>query len=173
MTSITLEPLNKYHAEKLFSVLKDEKIYTYIPENPPESVEKLSAKFKRLAEGATTHLSQIWLNFAIYNKNLKEYIGTVQATIYSKDLKASIAYILPSKYWGRGYAQQAVTEMINILISNYKLKMFHAYIDTRNIKSIRLVERLGFKKIGFEKNAGFFKGSNSDEYICYEHRRME
>lgn len=162
---MNLEPLNKYHAEELFSVLKDEKIYTYIPENPPESTGELSEKFERLAEGAPIHLSQIWLNFAIYNKNLNEYIGTVQATIYSKDLKASIAYVLPSKYWGKGYAQQAVTEMINILISNYKIKMFHAYIDTRNIKSIKLVERLGFKKIGFEKNADFFKGSTSDEYI--------
>ncbi|WP_242143139.1 MULTISPECIES: hypothetical protein [unclassified Bacillus cereus group] len=57
MTNIKLEPLNKYHAEKLFSVLKDEKIYTYIPGNPPESVGKLSAKFKRLAEDAPTHLS--------------------------------------------------------------------------------------------------------------------
>ncbi len=52
-----------------------------------------------------------------------------------------------------------------MLISNYKLKMVYAYIDTRNMKSIRLVERLGFKKIGFEKDADFFNGSNSDEYI--------
>src|SRR5690625_6039616 len=71
------------------------------------------------------------------------------------DKKASVAYILHSNYWGKGYATQALPLMINKLIKEYEIIEFEACIDTRNTKSIELVKRLGFEYTGFEENADF------------------
>ena len=39
-----------------------------------------------------------------------------------------------------------------------------ALVDTRNAKSIALLERLGFVRTRVIKDADFFKGASSDEY---------
>lgn len=161
---LVLEPLRKDHASRLFEVLKDPKIYIYIPEDPPTSEEALSNKFDVLSKGAPAHLDEIWLNYALFDSEIAQYIGTLQATIFMNDKKASVAYILNSNYWGKGYATQALSLMINKLINEYEINEFEACIDTRNTNSIELVKRLGFEYTSFEENADFFRGEPSHEY---------
>lgn len=162
--SLILEPLKKDHASRLFEVLKDPEIYIYIPEDPPISKEALAKKFNTLSKGAPSYLDELWLNYAVYDSEISQYIGTLQATIFMNDKTASVAYILNSNYWGKGYATQALSLMINKLIKEYKIVEFEACIDTRNTKSIELIKRLGFEYAGFEKNADFFSGEPSHEY---------
>src|SRR5690625_2953342 len=119
--SLILEPLKKDHASRLFDVLKDPKIYIYIPEEPPTGEEALADKFSTLSKGAPSHLDELWLNYAVYDSEISQYIGTLQATIFMTDKKASVAYILNSNYWGKGYATQALSLMINELIKEYKI----------------------------------------------------
>lgn len=163
--SLTLEPLKKDHTSRLFEVLKDPEIYTYIPEDPPTSEKALTDKFESLSQGAPTHLSELWLNYTVYDGEISKYIGTLQATIYISSKKASVAYLLNSNYWGKGYATKALLLMINKLIEEYGVIEFEAYIDTRNTRSIKLIKRLGFEYTSYEKNADFFKGMPSHEYI--------
>lgn len=162
--SLILEPLKKDHASRLFEVLKDPKIYIYIPEDPPTSEEGLAKKFDVWSKGAPSHLDELWLNYAVYDSGISQYIGTLQATIFKNDKKAFVAYLLNSNYWGKGYATQALRLMINKLIKEYEVIEFEACIDTRNAKSIELVKRLGFEYAGFEENADFFGGEPSHEY---------
>lgn len=162
--SLTLEPLKKDHASRLFGVLEDPKIYIYIPEEPLASVKALTDKFESLSQGAPTHLSELWLNYAVYDGEISQYIGTLQATIFTDSKKASVAYLLNPNYWGKGYATQALTIMIKKLIKEYGVIEFEACIDTRNTKSIELVKRLGFEFAGLEENADFFNGEPSHEH---------
>lgn len=115
-TTLELESLKKDHGPRLFEVLKDPKIYTYIPEDPPTSQDALADKFDSLSKGAPNHLSQIWLNYAIYNSEISQYIGTLQATIFKdSQRRASVAYLLNSNYWGSGYATKALSLMVSEL----------------------------------------------------------
>ncbi|CAM3973561.1 GNAT family N-acetyltransferase [Mesobacillus zeae] len=165
MDHIKLEALKDSHASSLYGVLKDDKIYTFIPEGPPESLEVLMQKFSRLAKGAPEHIPEVWLNYAIYSTELNQYIGTTQATISKDTRKATIAYILSPMHWGKGFAKQAVSLMMDSIISEYDVKEFDAYIDTRNSKSVSLVKGLGFDQINYIKNADFFKGHDSHEFV--------
>jgi len=56
------------------------------------------------------------------------------------DKIASVAYILSSNYWGKGYATQVVSLMINKLIQKYEIIEFEACIDSTNTKSVELVK---------------------------------
>lgn len=63
--NVVLEELYPSHAIRLFDVLKDEKIYTFIPEELPSSKDALKEKFKIYLRGSLKK-EEIWLNYAIY-----------------------------------------------------------------------------------------------------------
>ena len=59
-----------------------------------------------------------------------------------------IAYILIRKYWGKGYANEACSRMIEHLSSEFNVQVVRASMDTRNEASIGLAQSLGFSGNG-------------------------
>ncbi len=57
---------------------------------------------------------------------------------------ATIAYELASAYWGRGLAREAVQAMISELAEHYRVRSLSAVFKRENLRSMRLLERLGF-----------------------------
>lgn len=162
--NLVLEELCPSHASRLFDVLKDERIYTFIPDEVPTSKDVLKEKYKIYLKGSLKK-EEIWLNYAIYLPYEDEYIGTLQATVFLETNTIDIAYILDPKKWGKGYAKFSLSLMLNILKARFVNFKCNAYIDTRNIRSIKLVESLNFKRIKYIENADNFKGSRSHEYL--------
>lgn len=139
--SLTLEPQTAAHAEEMFVVLCDRRIYEY--ENaPPTSLPWLQARFTRLESRCSADGREQWLNWVIrvFDQRL---IGFVQATVHANG-SAGIAYELSSAYWGRGFALQAVALMIGELNEHYWVDHLHAVLKSANLRSARLLERLGF-----------------------------
>ncbi len=169
---IILEDLHSDHAEHLYDILQDDRVYTFIPENAPKSIKSLKNKFQILEKGSLKE-EELWLNYVIYSLNNSKYIGTLQATVLLKKNSILIAYILDPKVWGKGYAKKALSIMINNLEAKYKNFRFFAYIDSRNERSIRLVKKLGFKCVDYIENADFFKGSSSHELVFCKEKRIE
>ncbi len=160
---LILEPLQKRHAVMLFETLSDPAIYTFIPFDPPQSLEALAERYAHLSVGRSASGSDIWLNFALRKLGDGSYLGTVQATITAK--QAYVAYELGPKHWGKGYAAEAVGALISHLFTVYGVEVIRAETDTRNARSAGLLERLGFVQIERKENADFFKGSSSHEFV--------
>src|SRR5512136_523152 len=78
---LKLEPLTPSHALPLFPVLSDERIYTFIPDDPPPDVTSLIQHYHRLAARRSPRGDELWLNWAVQRKQDKTYIGVVQATV--------------------------------------------------------------------------------------------
>lgn len=104
------------------------------------------------------------MNYAVFDKKENVYKGTLQATII-KNAETYIAYEVFPEYWKKGIAKECVSKLINILFNEFKTETITAHIDTRNTASLKLLESLGFKCVKEIKNADFFKGSNSDEFV--------
>ena len=99
--SLKLEPQTAAHAEEMFVVLCDPRIYEY--ENaPPTSLAWLQARFTRLESRCFTDGREQWLNWVIRVPD-QRLIGFVQATVHANG-SAGIAYELSSTDWGRGLA---------------------------------------------------------------------
>lgn len=168
---LALEPLERRHAAMLFEPLSDSAIYTFIPQEPPKSVETLAERYARLSVGCSADGKKIWLNFALRKLEDDTYLGTVQATITGK--RAFVAYELGPQHWGQGYAGEAVRALIGHLFSGYGLvpkpaegvEVIRAETDTRNDRSAALLKRLGFVCIERKENADHFKASPSHEYV--------
>ncbi len=138
---LTLEPQVVSHADKMFLVLGDPAIYEYENE-PPVSLEWLRERFARLESRCSADGSEVWLNWVI-RLATSELVGFVQATV-SPNGVAAIAFELSSRYWGRGFATEAIRSMVNELVSNYKVRSLSAVLKQRNQRSLRLLQRLGF-----------------------------
>jgi RimJ/RimL family protein N-acetyltransferase len=139
--SLRLEPQTATHAAEMFAVLGDPAIYEH-ENQPPASVEWLRERFLRLETRTSSDGREWWLNWVIRIPS-SELIGYVQATIYPGG-RANIAYVLSSAYWGQGYARQATEAMIAELADHYGVRDVFAVLKESNVRSVRLLERLGF-----------------------------
>jgi RimJ/RimL family protein N-acetyltransferase len=146
--SFTLEPQTAAHAEEMFAVLSDPAIYEY-ENQPPPSLEWLSARFAKLESRLSANGQEQWLNWVI-RLTTSELIGYVQATVHPND-RAAIAYELSSAYWGRGLARQAVQALMSELAEHYQVHRFSSVLKRENFRSMRLLERLGFSLASSEQ----------------------
>ena len=84
-------------------------------------------------------------------------IGTVglRSAAYP-DGEAEVGFALDPKSWGKGFAREAVTAMIQFAIQNGITKV-HAITNPSNTAAITLVESLGFRHCHTEGNEAFYK----------------
>jgi RimJ/RimL family protein N-acetyltransferase len=122
----------------MFALLRDPLIYTYLDFGPPASLEHLSRVYAQLETRQSPDGAEEWLNWIVVLGG--EPIGLVQATISAAGCE--VAYILHGAHWGRGYAHEAMTAMLAQLGE----QAFFANVDSGNARSIRLLERLGFRR---------------------------
>jgi [ribosomal protein S5]-alanine N-acetyltransferase len=158
--SLTLEPQAAAHAPEMFAVLSDPAIYEY--ENaPPASLEWLRARFEKLESRRSADGREQWLNWVIRLPGTG-LVGYVQATVRA-DGSAGIAYELASAHWGKGLGRQAVSAMMRELAAYHHATSFTAVAKRANLRSTRLLERLGFVSGGEEMRSRL--GVEEDEVL--------
>lgn len=107
------------------------------------------------------------LNWIVFLKDTMAPIGDLVADRIDYGLNSiEIAYNLHPDYWGNGYMPEAVNEAMNYLFGLGFDNIICAY-DEGNIKSKRVIEKLGFKCFKTIENAWFKNGIpiTSYEYI--------
>lgn len=62
---LLLEPLLAAHALAVFSFLGSAQLYRFVPQEPPETVEALSARYARLTGRHSPNGREAWLNRAM------------------------------------------------------------------------------------------------------------
>ena len=97
-----------------------------------------------------------WLQLAVCLKN-GQLIGDT-GIHFIDDYQVEIGYTLSPEFQGQGYAFEAVNAIIAYLFSGLKKHRITASVDPDNLKSIKLLE-----KIGFRKEAHFIKSFRLDD----------
>jgi RimJ/RimL family protein N-acetyltransferase len=146
---LRIEPLRATHAPRLFPVLADPRIYTYIPDEVHPTVESLTVRYAFLERGAPAGVKDVWLNWALQRTDTAAYVGTLQATV-TPDSHAYIGYVLGPPAWGHGYATEACRWLVADLQKRFVVSEILATVDVRNRPSMRLLERIGFHFVGAE-----------------------
>lgn len=160
---LVLEPITTDHAEKMHGLLEDEKLYTYIPQNPT-SIESLKTTYLLWQYRKPLKGTEIWLNWAARIKNSNTYIGHFQSGWDQKN-GFYVAYLVGSDFQRQGFARESLNSILNFLKHKMNADTIRAWVDTRNLASIQLLKSLHFNEVGIIKNADEFKGSMSDEFI--------
>lgn len=93
-------------------------------------------------------------------------VGTV--SLYQLDFanrRSEIGFALARAHWGQGYAREAVTLAIRFAFEALDLARLEADVDPRNGASLRVLERLGFAREGYQRERWHVNGEVQDSVL--------
>jgi RimJ/RimL family protein N-acetyltransferase len=140
-SSCILEPQVEAHAAEMFSVLSDPAIYEFEGE-PPPSVERLAAGYRRKESRLSPDGRQRWLNWVVRLPG-GALAGYVQATVLESGASL-VGYEFASRYWRQGIGSASVRAVIDELSSSYSVHTCVAVLKAANHRSMALLRHLGF-----------------------------
>lgn len=109
-----------------------------------------------------------WFQFVIIEQGSDSLIGDIGVHFLEADpqnKQVEIGYTLDKDYRGKGYATEALSAIIDYLINSLNKHRIIASIDPKNGDSIRLIERLGFRKEAHFIESLFFHGQWVDDVV--------
>jgi RimJ/RimL family protein N-acetyltransferase len=90
-------------------------------------------------------------------------VGTVTlAQVDASNLRAELGYALGRDHWGRGLMGEALRLLLAFAFGELGLRRLEADVDPRNERSIRSLERLGFRREGFLRERWCVAGEIQD-----------
>ena len=107
------------------------------------------------------------VKFYIFKKRkTSKIIGEIGLSNISRGVfqNCNIGYKLDREEVGKGYMQESITAVEKFVFEKLKLHRIEANIIPRNERSIKLVERLGYRKEGLSKGLLKINGEWEDHY---------
>jgi RimJ/RimL family protein N-acetyltransferase len=160
--TFTYEPLHPRRAVELYSALLDESLYQYIPERPPRSLAGLEREYTEFNGGAPEGSGEVWLNWAIRERSSNACVGTLQATRFADGL-VWVGYKVVPSAWRRGIATEALSWLTRELAGVFPNQALLAAVDTRNIASIRVLQKCNFTCL--RQEAAELHGAPTEDFI--------
>jgi len=107
--------------------------------------------------------------WAIVEKSSGNIIGNVSINIQYESLKiGELAYLLGSKWWGKGYANETIKAILQYVFVKKELHLIEAKYNENNLNSTKLLNKLGFKYDGTlrDRRIDKYTGERNALVIC-------
>lgn len=160
---LVLEPITEAHAAELCDLLSDEGLHAFVP-STPLSLDQQRERCAKWALRRSPDSKELWLNWLAREVSTGRPVGHFQAGS-TKERIASIGYVVAQSYQGQGMASEALRVIFDYLQTTLNAVEVKAWSDTRNMASHRVAAKLGMTQVDFIKDADFFKGATSDEFV--------
>jgi [ribosomal protein S5]-alanine N-acetyltransferase len=134
---LVMRPQAADDAEALFEAYSDVELMTWWSCAPHRSIEDTRAYLWSASSPSD------WRGWVMVDRVTGAVIGTLAAGAGKKPQVVEIGYLLIRRYWGRGYAREGVSRLIDLLFEEGHRRIW-ADTDPDNAASNRLLERLGF-----------------------------
>lgn len=135
---LRLRPLTVDDAEGMHAVYSDEEAMRWWSHPPHGSIDETRAK---LAKNTT---APDWRAWAITLRDHDTAIGQLAAHEKRQGRVVEIGYSLARAHWGKGYAREAVSRLLDLLFRGEGHRRVVADTDPDNTGSNALLQRLGF-----------------------------
>ena len=107
------------------------------------------------------------IRWAIVRKNDSKVLGTCGFhNLKPEHLRVEMGYELGKKYWGQGFMAEALTAILDYGFNVMQVNRIEAFVNQGNGRSVRILEKMGFKLDGLLRNYEFARGKFVDQY-CY------
>jgi [ribosomal protein S5]-alanine N-acetyltransferase len=91
-----------------------------------------------------------WCQIGIADASTNELIGDISVCIHENALEAEIGLSIRRQSQRKGLVTEAVHSVIEMLFANPAVQRVFGVTDQRNTASIRLLERVGMKKVAVQ-----------------------
>jgi RimJ/RimL family protein N-acetyltransferase len=131
--------------QAIYTVFSDPDVMRYWSTPPLRSLDEARELVAEIREGFQRGDLLQW---GIARGTDNTIIGTTTLFHIVINHRAELGYALGREEWGKGYMLEALTGLLGYAFTQMKLHRVEADVDPRNSRSIRTLERLGFKKEG-------------------------
>lgn len=161
---LILRPIDKADAQAVFNYRSDAETNRYQGWIPQTAEDVVNFIEKRVSP--TLNVQGTWFQLVIIKKTSNELIGDIGLHFFDpENQQVEIGFTLDKKHQKQGYATEAVSEIIRFLFQDLNKHRITASIDPHNVNSIKLVERLGFRKEAHFRESIFQDGKWLDDLV--------
>ena len=159
-----LRTMNLNDAEAIFAYRSDafeNRYQGWIPKKIEDVYDFINNRITTEVNVANT-----WHQMVVINRENKKLIGDIGIHFMDEEKKqVELGFTLDKKYQGKGFATESVKQVIEYLFNTLNKHRIIGSIDPRNSSSIKLVERLGFRKEAHFRKSIFIDGEWVDDLI--------
>lgn len=160
---LIIRPLTIEDKYELFEYRRDKETNKYqgwIPETI-EDVEVFIGKTSKLI-----NIPETWFQCVIIEKETQKIVGDLGIHfIDTENKQVEIGCTLNKIFQNKGFATESIKQVIDYLFHELNKHRIITTIDPLNINSIRLVQRIGFRKEAHLVESFFLNGKWFDELI--------
>lgn len=132
---------------RYFEMDADPGVHRYVGNQPVQRMEEVRGKIQRIRMGYTENGIDRW---AVVEKESGQFIGwaglrLIEETRNKHTNYYDLGYRLMKSHWGRGFASEAAVAALNYGFTSLELNEIYASADSRNVASIRVLTKAGFK----------------------------
>lgn len=160
-SQIILRPITLNDKLEIFNYRSDKetnKYQSWIPETM-DDVENYINKTEKEFNKPNT-----WFQFVIVKKSNNKIIGDL-GVHFIDDYQCELGCTITKDYHKKGFATESLNLVIDYLFNTLNKHRIITSIDPENISSIRLVERLGFRKEAHFKQSLLIDGKWIDDIV--------
>jgi ribosomal-protein-alanine N-acetyltransferase len=159
--NLIIKKPSEKHLKSLIKELNNWNISKWLIEVPyPYTVDDAKYWVKK------TKQDQYSLNIYLKNK----LIGGVSLSNQRENSKWELGYWIGEEYWGNGYAIEACENLISYFFSNTNNSIIYASHMKDNIKSKKIIIKLGFKLVSSGKKFSISRNEMVED-LNYELRK--
>lgn len=134
-------PLRVAHADEMAAVLADPALYAFTG-GAPESADALRARYERRTAGSPDPGVR-WWNWVLRARDEDRLAGYVQATVDTRTAEAEIAWVVGTRWQGRGYAKEAAAGLVDRLVRETAVRAVVAHVHPDHAASAAVAAAAG------------------------------
>ena len=162
-TRVRLRWVTEADAESLYAVFSDPAVMRYWSTPPMSGIGEAQALVAEIHE---FFRAQRLFQWGLARLEDDRVIGTCTLfAINAVQRRCELGYALGHEYWGRGYMYEALTGLVGFAFGTLGMRRLEADIDPRNPRSLKLLERLGFRREGLLRERWTVNGELQDSVL--------
>lgn len=163
-------PVGLVSAEDILSAINNKDTLRYLSQAPKEySIENAKSFLEFLLQAENSPRA---LELGAFERSSGKFIGMITLeNINYESSSGELGYWISKPFTGRGIAFEGANALIEYTFKTLKIQRIEAFVIKEHIKSISLLERLGFKQMELLINNEENDGVLVDRYrYCLERR---
>lgn len=150
-------------AEEIFKIRSDDRVTKYLDRDNHKSVEESRSMVQSIIKSYEDKTGISWIIREKISSEIVGYIG--YWNLIRENVRAEIGYALKPEYWGKGYMSEALLKVIEFGFNEFKLHSIIGNVNPQNKRSIKLLEKYGFKKEAHFREDYLYNGKYLDSEI--------
>ena len=161
--NLVLESFTVEDAEEIFKIRSDDRVTKFLDRDNHKTVEESKTMIQMMIQSYRDKAGINWIIRKMGSFEVLGYIG--YWNLIRENVRAEIGYALKPGYWGKGYMSEALLKVLEYGFNEFGLHSILGNVNPQNKRSIKILEKYGFKKEAHFREDYLYNGRYLDSEI--------